>query len=123
MARFRYFRKIDDEVSEVMDTYRFNLLNLYDIDEALEIMNRRQSLSLHYKLKTYDQFYLRFGCKDLPVNNFTLWTMPLRYWNINTELGIGNIRDIITILKRAKEHLGGDIPVYKIQNFDLGDGI
>lgn len=79
MARFRYFRKVDNMVSETMDTYRFNLLNLYDIDEALEIMELRQSLSLYYKPRKYDQFYLRFGCVDLPVNNFTQWTMPLRY--------------------------------------------
>lgn len=123
MARFRYFRKIDDKVSETMDTYRFNLLNLYDIDEALEIMNLRQSLSLHYKPITYDQFYLRFGCKDLPVNNFTQWTIPLRYWNINTELGIGNIRDIIVLLKKAKEHFGPDVPLYKVPHFELGGGL
>lgn len=123
MGRFRYFRKMDDVFSETMDTYKFNLLNLYDIDEALKILELRQSLSLHYKPRIHNQFYLRFGCVDLPVNNFTQWTMPLRYWNINTELGIGNIRDLIELLRKAKEHFGPDVPLYKVPNFKLGGGI
>lgn len=117
MGRFRYFRKMDDTFSELEDTYKSNLLNTYDIEDTITVLEEVQH---HIAAK---QYYLHFGCVDLPLDHNTLWTMPLRYWNINTELGIGNIRDLIELLKKAKEHFGSDVPLYKVPNFKLGGGI